>query len=104
VITGVHHTSQSLIDVLLFIVAFKAITEEMRVFLVGLVGKPSHLVLLSVWLTRLSCINVLLILHVFEANRVLRLVYKLRIHLVGMMCLRSPLSLVYVHSALRRLL
>lgn len=109
VIAWMHGSTESLVDSMLLSIALKAISEEMRVFLMSLVGNSSHLILLLLLyiclILLLWVINILLILrHVLEANRVLRLVDELWILLwLGVMRLPS-LSLIDVDPGLCRLL
>ena len=77
-IARVHDSSKPLVDRLLLAVAFKAVSEKMGVLLVGLISKSSHLALMCIWLVwLLGAINILLILHIFKRNWVLRLVDEL---------------------------
>lgn len=101
-IAGVHSSSKSLINWCLFPIAFKAISEKMRVLLMCLISKTRHLMLLCIGLIGLLCvINILLVLHVFETYWVLWLVNKLAI--VVHLWLTS-LGLIYVYTRLCRLL
>lgn len=95
-----HYSSQTLIDRLLFAAALKAVSEEVRILLMCLVSKSSHLSWMCIWLTLLCLINILLVLHIFEAHWVLRLINELCVgsYWISIDLSLCTLSLIYVDA------
>ena len=70
VVAGVHCSTQALVDGMLLAAALQTITQQVGIVLMRLVGQTGHLTLVAdVGLARLlGAVNVLLVLHVFEAD------------------------------------